>query len=400
MLALFYVSFSSRIGRGVMLGSALVAYGGALAHHLSLVHRWKGVKERVGMIVGSSFDEAETGLIEAFSNPQIELAGVIGHAGYEPKGKLRVLGTTNNLVSLPRQERLDRIICTNKTINDPSLCHVFWRLRYTGVTVMPLSSLCEEVHQYIPLELITTEWLMNASGSPHVLYIKKIKRGFDIVVSLLGLTLFSPLLLFGILAVKLTSRGPAFYLQVRSGRFGKPFRLIKLRTMKLNAEENGAVWCREKDPRVTLVGRFLRKFRIDELPQLVNVLRGEMSFVGPRPERPEFVEELAEQIPFYWERFVVQPGITGWAQVNYPYGSSVEDTKRKLEYDLYYTKHMGLYLDIFSILDTLRIVLRGGLSTKRRTTRPSDTAILEVGHLNGNGRASSSDLPAKVPVAD
>jgi lipopolysaccharide/colanic/teichoic acid biosynthesis glycosyltransferase len=153
--------------------------------------------------------------------------------------------------------------------------------------------------------------------------------------------------------------------------------------MSLDAERDGAAWSTENDPRVTVVGRFLRKYRIDEIPQLGNVLRGDMSFVGPRPERPEFVDELSASIPHYMERLMVQPGITGWAQVNYPYGASIADARRKLEYDLYYTKHMSLFLDLFSLLDTVRIILRGGL-------RNPDTRPWGEGHC--------AIIPAKAPT--
>jgi lipopolysaccharide/colanic/teichoic acid biosynthesis glycosyltransferase len=152
--------------------------------------------------------------------------------------------------------------------------------------------------------------------------------------------------------------------------------VIKLRSMSLDAEKNGAVWSQTNDSRVTPIGKILRKYRVDEIPQLINVLRGEMSFVGPRPERPEFMDELAAEIPYFQERLMVQPGITGWAQVNYPYGASIEDARRKLEFDLYYTKNMGVFLDMFILLDTVRICLTGGLAEKYK--KPSfDTSILK-----------------------
>jgi lipopolysaccharide/colanic/teichoic acid biosynthesis glycosyltransferase len=178
-----------------------------------------------------------------------------------------------------------------------------------------------------------------------------------------------------------------FYRQVRCGRFGKEFSMLKLRTMRVDAEKDGAVWATAGDKRTTPVGGFLRKYRIDEIPQLINVLRGEMSLVGPRPERPEFVEQLAEKIPFYRERLMIQPGITGWAQVNYPYGASVEDTRRKLEYDLYYMKHMSLFLDLFILLDTVRTILAGGLSEADRQKVPKYSTS------SSNQPGESADLP-------
>jgi exopolysaccharide biosynthesis polyprenyl glycosylphosphotransferase len=161
------------------------------------------------------------------------------------------------------------------------------------------------------------------------------------------------------LAVRLDSPGPVFFRQERVGKGEQPFTLIKFRTMRNDAEKNGAVWACKDDPRVTKVGHILRKTRLDEIPQLFNVLKGDMSFVGPRPERPEFVETLKEKIPYYSKRHFVKPGVTGWAQVRYPYGASVEDSLEKLRYDLYYIKNFSIFLDILIILETIKVVLFG-----------------------------------------
>jgi exopolysaccharide biosynthesis polyprenyl glycosylphosphotransferase len=184
------------------------------------------------------------------------------------------------------------------------------------------------------------------------------KRLFDITASLLLIALTFPLIVLGALAVKLESRGPAFYRQRRVGLYGQGFDIIKLRSMRQDAEVAGkAVWAEKDDPRITRVGRFIRKVRIDELPQCWSVLKGEMSFVGPRPERPQFVEDLEQQIPYYAERHMVKPGITGWAQINYPYGASIDDSRQKLEYDLYYAKNYSPFLDLLILLQTIRVVI-------------------------------------------
>jgi exopolysaccharide biosynthesis polyprenyl glycosylphosphotransferase len=180
---------------------------------------------------------------------------------------------------------------------------------------------------------------------------------FDIAASAVLLMLTAPLILLFALLVKLDSKGPAFFRQSRVGLYGQPFELIKLRSMRLDAEAGGAQWATKDDPRVTRIGRLIRKVRIDELPQAWSVLKGEMSFVGPRPERPEFVADLEDQLPFYAERHMVKPGITGWAQINYPYGASIEDSRQKLEYDLYYAKNYTPFLDLLIMLQTLRVVL-------------------------------------------
>jgi len=364
------------IGRGVNVWAFTSTYFVALIHHGFLLRALRTHKERVAFIMTCTFDELEARFFQSLGTENMELVGLIHYDEYKPIGEMKILGKVSDLQEIVRRENIHRVLCTSKSISDPAMCKAFCELRYSGVQVMPLVSLFEEVHQLVPLELITPEWLLTASGQPHMLYIKKIKRGFDIFVSLLLLTLASPLILGSMLLVKMTSPGPVFYRQVRAGRFGQPFNVIKLRSMRVDAEKHGAVWSVQgKDPRTTSIGGFLRKYRIDELPQLINILKGEMSFVGPRPERPVFVEELAEQVPFYQERLMVQPGLTGWAQVNYPYGSSVEDAKWKLEYDLYYMKHMSLFLDVFVILDTVKIVLRGGQATDAKDKLPRYEAI-------------------------
>ena len=188
------------------------------------------------------------------------------------------------------------------------------------------------------------------------------KRAFDVAISLFLLVLTLPVLLCAMLAIRLDSRGPILYWQERVGRGGALFKMCKLRTMRVDAETSGPQWAALGDPRTTRVGGLLRRLRIDELPQVFNVLKGEMSFVGPRPERPFFVEQLAREIPLYAARHAVKPGITGWAQVNYPYGASVEDARRKLSFDLYYVRRASLLLDLSIVLATPKAVLfdRGG----------------------------------------
>ena len=179
-------------------------------------------------------------------------------------------------------------------------------------------------------------------------------------MSLIALVLSLPLAIFAAIAIKLDSPGPIFYTQERVGKNGRTFKIIKFRSMRQDAEKGGvAQWAAERDPRITRIGNFLRKTRIDEIPQFINILRGDMSFVGPRAERPVFVEQLTEQIPFYSQRHLVEPGLTGWAQVNYGYGASVEDSMQKLQYDLYYIKNVSLLFDIWIMFKTIKVVLFG-----------------------------------------
>ena len=233
------------------------------------------------------------------------------------------------------------------------------RVKTTGVHVNEMSSFLERETGRVDLATVNPSWLIFSDGfSAGQRLSKAAKRVFDILVSLMVLALTFPLIIIFALWVKVDSPGPAFYRQQRVGLYGQDYGILKIRSMRQDAEVNGeAVWAAEKDPRITTVGKIIRKLRIDELPQLWCVLVGDMSFVGPRPERPQFVAELETTIPYYAERHMVKPGLTGWAQINYPYGASIDDARHKLEYDLYYAKNYTPFLDLLIILQTLRVLL-------------------------------------------
>ena len=233
------------------------------------------------------------------------------------------------------------------------------RIKTTGVHVNDISTFLERETGRVDLQSVNPSWLIFSDGFSSGRMLSGVfKRLFDILASLILLLFAGPVILLTALAVKLESKGPAFYRQRRVGLYGVGFDCIKLRSMRQDAEVNGqAVWAEKDDPRITRIGRFIRKVRIDELPQCWSVLKGEMSFVGPRPERPQFVEDLEQQLPYYAERHMVKPGITGWAQINYPYGASIEDSRQKLEYDLYYAKNYSPFLDLLILLQTIRVVL-------------------------------------------
>ena len=233
------------------------------------------------------------------------------------------------------------------------------RCRLDGRRVYEAAGFCERVLRRIPVtHLRTSDFAfadeLTVSGAR-----RAAKRVFDILVASTLLLCAAPFLLIVMAAIKLDSKGPLFYRQERVGLGGKSYWLWKFRSMRTDAEKDGAVWARTNDDRVTRVGRFIRKTRIDEIPQVFNILTGDMSFVGPRPERPVFVEQLKQQIPFYGLREAVKPGLTGWAQIRYPYGASVEDARNKLEFDLYYVKNGSLFLDVGIIFHTVRHVLLG-----------------------------------------
>ncbi|TMJ18083.1 MAG: TIGR03013 family PEP-CTERM/XrtA system glycosyltransferase, partial [Alphaproteobacteria bacterium] len=233
------------------------------------------------------------------------------------------------------------------------------RIKTTGVHVNDLSSFLERETGRVDLDSLNPSWLIFSDGFSSGRRISSAgKRLFDILVSAAILILTAPLIGITALAVKLESKGPAFFRQRRVGLYGQPFEILKIRSMREDAEVGGkAVWAQKDDPRVTRVGQIIRKLRIDELPQAWTVLKGEMSLVGPRPERPQFVSDLEARLPFYAERHVVKPGITGWAQINFPYGASIEDARQKLEYDLYYAKNYTPFLDLLILLQTIRVVI-------------------------------------------
>jgi sugar transferase (PEP-CTERM system associated) len=230
--------------------------------------------------------------------------------------------------------------------------------RLHGIAVSDIVTFLERESGRVSVELAHPSWLIYSEGFRSDLLRLAIKRLFDICVSAVVLVLAAPIALLTAIAILLQDGGPVFYAQVRIGLNGRPFRMFKFRSMSLNAEPNGqAVWAAQNDPRVTRVGAVIRKLRIDELPQVVNVLLGHMSFVGPRPERPSFVESLSNTVPFYAERHYVKPGITGWAQVRYPYGASQADAMKKLGYDLYYVANHSLAFDLMVLLQTVEVVL-------------------------------------------
>ncbi len=235
------------------------------------------------------------------------------------------------------------------------------QLRLQGIPVYKLPDVYESLWYKLPSSLLQDTWITFSSGFDLLSgsFSMKLKKCTDLVITSLLLLVLSPVMLLAALAVKLDSPGPVFYSQLRTGLHGKPFRVYKFRSMYQDAEKLGAQWASTRDPRITKVGFWLRIMRIDELPQIWNVLCGEMSLIGPRPERPEFDAKLKQEIPYYEARYLVKPGITGWAQVMYPYGASVEDAYEKLAYDLYYIKNHSLWLDLAIVFKTVRVVLLG-----------------------------------------
>lgn len=272
-----------------------------------------------------------------------------------------VLGTTSQMFEIGQKIGVKTAVIGITHENRPELIHKMLEAKLKGWNIRDIVKDYERSTGRVPVQYIHDEWFLSAEGFYllKVSILQKFKRLTDIAFAVSLLILSSPILLITALAIHLDSPGPAIFRQVRVGKDGNPFELLKLRSMRLDAEESGAVWAQKNDGRVTRVGRLIRFLRIDEIPQMINVLRGEMSLIGPRPERPEFVSQLESRIPYYSVRHCIKPGITGWAQIRYPYGSSFEDALHKLEYDLYYIKNMTPLLDIKIFLKTIGVILFG-----------------------------------------
>lgn len=363
--AIFYANADLKIGRGVMfLAAGLVFVFSWTTRHIYSLAAGHGLLSKKALLVGEGRDaERALLLIKGTADAGIKVLGVVS-SNKSPVGSFMmdvpVVGHTDKLRDLVDAFDVETIIVATSLSREAHVLRQLRPLRCSGIEIMDYVAVYELLAQEIPLDHINDEWLMNAALNSSVIHIRKIKRIMDFVIAGIGLILAAPICLVVAPLIKLDSPGPILYRQRRSGKDGHPYMLLKFRTMRRDAEAaTGAVWSTSKDSRITRIGYFLRKWRVDEIPQLVNVLRGEMSLVGPRPERPEFVETLSSAIPFYQERLMVPPGVTGWAQVKFPYASNVEGTRRKLQFDLYYIKHVGFLLDAMILLRTVKTIIVG-----------------------------------------
>jgi exopolysaccharide biosynthesis polyprenyl glycosylphosphotransferase len=358
---LFYANSELILPRWMMMlggGMTLVAVTGWRLFYSSVVLQALGA-ERILFVGCNALVEQIVRHIAA--NPNLGLSAV-GYLDVQPnpgvEGLFPYLGRVDRLRELAEEQRPDRIIVGLTERRGQIPLADLLDLRFSGIRIQEAAAAYEEVSKTISLKELRPSQLIYMGGLGPRPGMVALQVAYSKLIALVGLVVTSPLMLLIAAAVKLTSPGPVFYRQTRVGWRGRNFTLYKFRSMRADAEAaTGAVWATKDDPRVTPVGRWLRRLRLDELPQFFNVLRGEMSLVGPRPERPEFVASLAQQIPYYRQRLAVRPGITGWAQINHEYGDSVEDAARKLEYDLYYIKNLSPALDAYIILQTLKTVL-------------------------------------------
>jgi len=324
---------------------------------------WMSERRRV-LIVGTDWGAVTIiGAIGRYAHDAYEIRGIIGEPD-DVAGEIcdvPLIGTGRQLLRLVRQERVSELILTSTQELSAETFQGVMDAYEAGVTLVPMPLLYERITGQVPVEHVAGNWavVLPIDGETLLSVYPAFKRLLDFSLSLVGMAVFLLLLPVIGLAIRLDSPGGIFYSQERTGLNGRTFRIHKFRSMRSDAEANtGAVFSRPNDPRVTRVGRFLRKTRLDELPQVWNILRGDMSLVGPRPERPEHVRRLTEKIPFYRTRHIIRPGLTGWAQVRYPYGSTDEDALAKLQYDLYYIRHQSLILDLMILVRTVGKVIR------------------------------------------
>ena len=362
--AVFYVFPETYIGRGVMAWSSLFALISVLLLRTLFFRVTEiGLPKRRVMVLGngSEAEEVIRFLHNSAGRHSIEYAGLYPvMPERDAHGNERLLDHHQLRRTAEEMKVSEIVIAVRERRGGVLPLRQLLDAKLHGVKVMDLQSFYEREEGVLRIDSMRASWMIFGNGFDQGISRDVVKRLFDVLASAGLLLLAAPILLVAMIAVVIESGFPIFYSQERIGQGGERFRILKLRSMRQDAEKDGkARWAVANDSRVTRVGAFIRKTRIDELPQLWTVLRGDMSFVGPRPERPVFVEQLTEKIPFYDVRHSVKPGVTGWAQVRYPYGASIEDGLKKLEYDLYYVKNHSLFLDLMIMVETIQVVLLG-----------------------------------------
>jgi sugar transferase (PEP-CTERM system associated) len=361
----FYLYPGLMLGRGVSLIALPLALtlmvGWRVSIHWFLGH--PDIGERI-LIVGSGNLAVEVAR-EVLNRPDAgyRIAGFVG-TDSELLGKSlinpRVIGMTEELEEIVQREDIDRIVVAMGERRGQLPTDRLLRLSLAGeVSIEEGATFYERVTGRVSLNMIRPSWLIFTGRGRQAKVAAFIRGTLNRLVALIGAIVSLPIAILTAILIKIDSRGPVFYKQERVGKNGRHFVLTKFRSMRVDAEKSGPVWASKGDDRTTRVGRVIRKIRVDEIPQFWNILKGEMSFVGPRPERPHFVAQLAEEIPYYEQRHLITPGLTGWAQIKYPYGASVEDARQKLQYDLFYIKNHSLVLDAIILFETIKIILFG-----------------------------------------
>ena len=361
----FYAFPQMMIGRGVSLISLplflCLMVGWRVAIHWFLSHPDFG--ERI-LIVGTS-PEAIALARETYSRRDAGYR-IVGFTGTDPEllGKSlfnpRVVGLNSELPAIVKREKIDRIVVAMGQRRGQFPTAQLLQLSLSGdVSIEEGASFYERLTGRVQLDMVRPSWLIFEGPGRQARFRSLVRTLAHRSVALFGAAVSLPIMVVTAILIKLESSGPVFYKQERVGKNGRPFMVLKFRSMRNDAEKDGPVWAAANDDRTTRIGRIIRKIRVDEIPQFWNILRGDMNFVGPRPERPHFVAQLAEEIPFYEQRHLIAPGLTGWAQIKYPYGATIEDARQKLQYDLYYIKNQGLALDAVIVFETIKTVVFG-----------------------------------------
>jgi sugar transferase (PEP-CTERM system associated) len=353
---------SLRLGRLAFLELGIIMTLGLLLWRSAWLGSWSLARMTIRVLVVGSGPIGKT--IADLAPESARPFKIIGYLDDDPAAadsipvNHELLGKIADLSAIVEETRPDVVVVVQQDRRGRFPANPLLECRLRGIAVEDWPTFYEKATGKILVTELRPSWLIFADGFVKTARTEIIKRLFDVTLASVGLILSSPLMALAAIAIKVESRGPILFRQPRSGQNGCVFILNKFRSMREDAEEEtGPVWAQQRDPRVTRVGALLRRTRLDELPQLLNVLLGHMSFIGPRPERPEFVQGLQKEIPYYMKRLSVKPGITGWAQVKYPYGASVEDSLEKLQYDLYYIKNLSLFLDLLILLNTVQVVL-------------------------------------------
>jgi sugar transferase (PEP-CTERM system associated) len=359
----FYVFPQLMIGRGVSLIALPLALAMMVTWRLSI--HWVLGNPKFGeriLIVGSGRQAIETAR-EVLGRPDAGYR-IVGFVDNDPAlvGKSlinpRVIGLTSELDKLVKRENIDRLVVAMGERRGQFPTDQLLHLSLSGhVSIEECASFYERVTGRVHLEMLRPSWLIFSGRGRQARFSGIIRLALHWLVALIGAILSLPIAVLTAILIKLESPGPVFYKQERVGKNGHTFTVTKFRSMRIDAEKHGPVWASADDDRTTRVGKVIRKIRIDEIPQFWNILKGEMSFVGPRPERPHFVEQLAEEIPYYEQRHLIAPGLTGWAQIKYPYGASIEDARQKLQYDLFYIKNQSLALDAAILFETVKTII-------------------------------------------
>ena len=363
---LYFLVPSLLVGRGVFFIS--MVFTGVLVGitRPAMERAWSiaGARQRVLILGTGELARDLAREIQRRSDLGIEVIGFAAEdaasfTGADLFGK-PVLGVVNDVDTIAKNKSISRIIVATEDSYDRLPIRELVRLRVRGIGVDDVQKVLTALTGRVWLRSVKSSWFVFSDGFTTTRITGFVKRAMDIALSSIGFLLSFPIMCVVAIAIRLESKGPFLYRQVRVGKGGKQFEVLKFRSMTVDAEHDGkAKWAASNDPRITRIGAFIRKYRLDELPQFINIIRGDMSFVGPRPERPFFVQQLRDAILFYDERHTVRPGLTGWAQIRYGYGSSVEDAQRKLEYDLFYLKNMSVLFDCVIVFGTARIVLGG-----------------------------------------